>query len=42
MIEAELEGVAPTGVFICSGASYLVPDAGFRFTERRRLDLARG
>ncbi|KKL35160.1 hypothetical protein LCGC14_2368310 [marine sediment metagenome] len=37
----ELAGVAPKGVFACTGVSYVVPDAGFHFTERRRLELAR-
>lgn len=37
----ELKDVAPMGVFVCTNISYVVPDAGFRFTERARLELAR-
>ena len=28
---------APSGIFVCDRLSYLVPDDGFRFTERRVL-----
>lgn len=37
----ELEAVAPQGSFLCTGVSYAVPDASFRFAERKRLELSR-
>lgn len=36
----ELRDVAPKGVFVCSNVSYVVPDAGFRFSECAQLQLA--
>lgn len=39
-IMEELRGEAPQGNFLCTGVSYVVPDAEFRFTERARLQLA--
>lgn len=40
-IMEELKAVAPQGTFLCTGVSYVVPDADFRFTERARLALSR-
>ena len=40
-IMEELKGRDPSGTFLCTAVSYVVPDAGFRFTERGRLELAR-
>lgn len=40
-VMGELEQVAPTGIFVCTAVSYVVPDRDFRFTERRQLLLAR-
>lgn len=40
-IMEELAGSAPQGTFLCTGVSYVVPDAEFRFTERARLELSR-
>ena len=36
----ELADLAPKGVFACTALCYVVPDADFHFTERRRLHLA--
>jgi hypothetical protein len=36
----ELQGAVPEGVFQCAAVSHCVPDVDFRFTERRRLELA--
>jgi len=35
----ELREEAPQGTFVCDHVSYAVPDAGFRFTERAKLQL---
>jgi len=35
----ELAGAAPRGSSLCDAVSYVVPDAGFRFTQRGRLQL---
>lgn len=34
-----LANVAPTGSFVCSHVSYVVPDANLRFAERAQLEL---
>jgi 2'-5' RNA ligase len=34
-----LKDTAPTGYFLCTGLSYMVPDEEFHFTERGRLKL---
>ena len=35
----ELKNTAPTGSFLCTGLSYVVPDEDFHFIERGRLEF---
>ena len=35
----ELKDIAPTGFFLCTYLSYMVPDYNFHFTERGSFDL---
>jgi len=37
----ELAEVAPRGSFLCGGLAYVVPNAQFRFAERRELSFGR-